>query len=66
MRTDVTPLHADDRLDRAVELFVENDLVVLPVVDDTPERHVIGIVKRTDVASTYLRHVHGEAKKANA
>jgi chloride channel protein, CIC family len=64
MRTDVTPLHADDRLDRAAELFVENDLVALPVVDGTPERRVIGIVKRTDVSRTYLRHVHGDANKA--
>jgi CIC family chloride channel protein len=64
MRTDITPLHADERLDRALELFVENDLVALPVVDGTPERRVIGIVKRTDVASTYLRHVHGDSSKA--
>ena len=64
MRTEITPLHADDRLDRAVELFVENDLVVLPVVDTTPDRRIIGIVKQTDVASTYLRHVHGDSSKA--
>jgi CIC family chloride channel protein len=63
MRTDVTPLHPDDRLDRAAELFVENDLVALPVVDGTPEQRVIGLVKRTDVASTYLRYVQGESSK---
>ncbi len=63
MRTDITPLRADDRLDRAVELFVENDLVALPVVDGSAERRVIGIVKQTDVASTYLRHVQGESSK---
>ncbi|HZZ80473.1 MAG TPA: chloride channel protein [Gemmataceae bacterium] len=61
MRTDVTPLRADYRLDQAVELFVENDLVALPVVDES--QRVIGIVKRTDVASTYLKHVQGEANK---
>lgn len=65
MRTDLTPLHADDRLDRAVELFVENDLVALPVVDGTLDRRVIGMVKRTDVSSTYLRHVHGNSSEAN-
>jgi CBS-domain-containing membrane protein len=64
MRTDITPLHVDDRLDRAAELFVENNLVALPVVDGTPEQRVIGLVKRTDVASTYLRHVQGESSKA--
>jgi chloride channel protein, CIC family len=64
MRTDVAPLHADDRLDRAAELFVKNDLVALPVVDGTQERRVIGLVKRTDLASTYLRHVQGDSSKA--
>jgi CIC family chloride channel protein len=64
MRTDVAPLCADYRLDRAVELFVENDLEALPVVDGTPERRVIAIVRRTDVASTYLRHVQGVPNKA--
>jgi CIC family chloride channel protein len=59
MRSDVEPLHPEDRLDRAVELFVENDLLALPVVDDSPEKHVLGIVKRSDVTRTYLRHVHG-------
>jgi CIC family chloride channel protein len=59
MRTDVTPLQPDDRLDRALELFVESDLLALPVVDGSPQRRVIGIVKRADVSSTYLRYVHG-------
>jgi chloride channel protein, CIC family len=59
MRADVTPLHADDRLDRAVELFVESDRLVLPVVDGTPEQRVIGIVRRADITAAYLRRVHG-------
>jgi hypothetical protein len=42
-----------------LELFVESDRLTLPIVDGTPERRVIGIVKRADVSSTYLRHVHG-------
>jgi len=57
----VTPLHVDDPLDLALELFAESNLLVLPVVDDSPERRVLGIVKRSDVVSTYLRHVQGEA-----
>jgi CIC family chloride channel protein len=64
MRTDIVPLRAEHRLDRALELFVENDLMALPVVDDTPERRVIGLVKRTDVSSTYLRHVQGEPSRS--
>jgi CIC family chloride channel protein len=59
MRSDVTPLQLDDRLDRAQELFVENDLLALPVVDTLVERRVVGIVKRSDIAGAYLRHVHG-------
>jgi CIC family chloride channel protein len=59
MRSDVTPLQLDDRLDRAQELFVENDLLALPVVNNLAERKVVGIVKRSDIAGAYLRRVHG-------
>lgn len=59
MRHDVTPLVPDDRLDAAMERFVDNDLLALPIVDDRAQRRVIGIVRRFDVASAYLRYVHG-------
>jgi chloride channel protein, CIC family len=59
MRTDVDPLHLEDRVDRALELFVENDLTALPVVDGSPDRKVLGVVKRSDISNAYLRHVHG-------
>ncbi len=59
MRADVTPLRPDDRLDRALELFVESDLLALPVVDDAPQARVVGVVKRADVSGTYLRYVQG-------
>lgn len=59
MRSDIRPLHPDDTLDRALELFVENDLLALPVVDDLESRHVIGLVRRFEIASAYLRRVHG-------
>jgi CBS-domain-containing membrane protein len=57
MRGDVTPLRPEDRLDQALELFVESDLLALPVVDG--ERRVVGVVKRADVSGAYLRQVHG-------
>jgi CIC family chloride channel protein len=60
MRGDVIPLRPEDRIDRALELFVENDLLALPVVDNGKDKRVIGIVKRFDIASAYLRHVHGQ------
>jgi CIC family chloride channel protein len=57
MRIDVLPLKPEDRLDHALELFVENDLLELPVIDATGK--VVGIVKRADISGNYLRHVHG-------
>jgi CIC family chloride channel protein len=59
MRSNVRPLAPDDRLDHALELFVENDLLALPIVDDLHERKVIGIARRFDISSAYLRHVQG-------
>ena len=38
------PLQLDDRLDRAQKLFVEHDLLALPVVDNLAERRVVGMV----------------------
>jgi CIC family chloride channel protein len=59
MRTDVDALHLEDRVDRALELFVENDLTALPVIDGSGDRKVLGLVQRSDISSAYLRHVHG-------
>ncbi len=61
MNTDVTPLTPDDALDRAMELFIENDLLSLPVVDDLRQRKVLGMVRRQEIGSAYLHHVHGPA-----
>jgi CIC family chloride channel protein len=61
MRTEVHPLTPDDTLDRALELFVENDLLTLPVVTNLGQRQVIGMVSRFDISSAYLQHVHGPA-----
>jgi CIC family chloride channel protein len=60
MRSDIVPLKATDRLDRALEIFVEDDVLSLPVVDESADQCVIGIVKRADISSMYLRYVHGE------
>jgi CIC family chloride channel protein len=61
MRT-VTPLAPELGLDRAQELFIENDVLALPVIDGEKGR-VVGIVRRSDVAQTYLRRVHGLSKE---
>ena len=61
MRTDVQPLTPEDTLDRAQELFVENDLLTLPIVNDLQRRQVIGMVRRFDIASAYLQRLHGPA-----
>jgi CIC family chloride channel protein len=59
MRTDVRPLTPEDTLDRALELFVESDRLALAVVDGSPERKVIGVLRRSEISNTYLQHVHG-------
>jgi CIC family chloride channel protein len=61
MRSDVHPLTPNDTLDRALELFVENDLLIVPVVANLTERQFVGMVSRFDISSAYLRHVHGPA-----
>ncbi len=55
-RGGVTPLKPDDDLGRALELFVENDLLALPVADR--DRKVLGVVRRSDVVGEYLKRVH--------
>ncbi len=64
MRTTVEPLTPEDRLDRAMELFAENDLLVLPVVNGHDGRQVIGLVRRSDLAQAYLRQLHGRPEGA--
>lgn len=59
MRPVVNPLEPADRLDEALEAFVENDLLALPVVEGGGSRRVVGIVRRSEIAQEYLRHVHG-------
>ena len=54
-------LTGQDTLDRALELFVENDVLALPIVADLDQREVIGMIRRQEIASAALRHVHGTA-----
>jgi CBS domain-containing protein len=55
----VLPLTPEDPLDQAMELFVESDLLALPVVDGLGSKKVLGIVKRADLSGTYLRQLQG-------
>jgi CIC family chloride channel protein len=59
MRSDITPLTPNDTLQTAAERFAENDLGSLPIVDDLESRRFLGLLRRTDVASTYLKMLHG-------
>ena len=61
MRGGVQPLTPDQPLERAAELFVENDLSELPVINSANERKFLGIVRRTDMARAYLRRVHARS-----
>ncbi len=62
MLSQMQPLTPDDTLDRAQELFIENDLLALPVVNNLEQRQVVGIVRRFEIASAYLRHIHGPTR----
>jgi chloride channel protein, CIC family len=59
MRSDVQPLTPLNTLDRALELFVENDLMALPVVDNSQNRTLVGMLRRFDISNAYVRHLHG-------
>ncbi|MFL5342485.1 MAG: chloride channel protein [Gemmataceae bacterium] len=58
MRPVDQPLQPDDPLDEALEAFVENDLLALPVVAGDGSRRVVGVVRRAEIAQAYLSHVH--------
>jgi CIC family chloride channel protein len=60
MRGTVRPLTAEQSLERAAELFVENDLSELPVVSSDGDGKLVGMVRRTDMARAYLRRVHAQ------
>jgi CIC family chloride channel protein len=59
VRVKVTPLVPQDSVDRAMELFVVNDLLELPVVADLNALNVVGTVRRMDIAAGYLRRLQG-------
>jgi len=61
---DVEPLMPDDELDLAMELFVENDLLALPIVDNRVDRRVIGMIRRYEIANTYLSYLHEADRRA--
>jgi chloride channel protein, CIC family len=61
MRSDIVPLRLEDPVERAMELFAESDLLVLPVIDGSEPR-VVGVVKRYDIAGAYLERVQGNGR----
>ena len=62
MRSDVRPLHPDDRLDLGMQLFAETDLLVLPVVDGSPQNRVIGLVRRVGSLQGVPEQASGEPR----
>lgn len=60
MRERFVPLVPGDSIDRAVEMFSENDLPELPVVTNRTDRQFLGMVRRTDVARVYLGEIHAK------
>jgi CIC family chloride channel protein len=57
MRAGMKALRPDAPLDEALEVFVESDLQALPVVEG-PQRRLVGMVRRQDIAAAYLRRLH--------
>jgi Mg/Co/Ni transporter MgtE len=57
MRTVENPLLPADRVDEALEAFVENDLLALPVVDKLGGR-LLGMIRRSEITQAYLQRVH--------
>jgi CBS-domain-containing membrane protein len=51
-------LRPEDRLDLAMELFADADLLALPVCDR--DQRVVGLVRRADLSQAYLRQLHGQ------
>jgi CBS domain-containing protein len=66
MRPLERPLCPDDRLDEAMELFAESDLLAMPVVESVKGGRVVGLVRRSDLAQAYLRQVHGRREAVGA
>ena len=61
VRGRVRPLTPDSPLERAIELFVENDLPELPVVNTVAEKKFLSMVRRSDITRAYLHRVHGDS-----
>jgi CIC family chloride channel protein len=59
VRTDVAPLSPGDQVETAMRAFAEYDVLALPVVDGAGDGKLVGMVKRFDVSSAYLRAVGG-------
>lgn len=59
MNTNLPVLRAGDPLDRALEAFAESDRMALTVVSDDPGSRVLGVVRRVDISTAYLRRVQG-------
>lgn len=57
LRSSVTPLCPSDKLEVAVERFIEHDVLMLPVVQDHESRKFLGMIRRRDVDRAYLRYL---------
>ena len=66
MRDDVKPLTPEDPLERAVEVFAENDLQELPVVNSRTENSSCWqALRQADIARRLLfKRVHAQGVRA--
>ena len=54
MSTDLAVIHADDRLDYALDYMRQRNIGRLPVVADNNPRELIGIITTSDIVATYM------------
>jgi CIC family chloride channel protein len=59
LMSEVTPTVPEETLESVYSVLVENDWMALPVVNNLQERQVVGMVRRHEVASAYLRLLSG-------
>lgn len=57
MRPEAQPLIAADRIQRALESFVERNTTVLPVVDNATQQHYLGVIRHTQLGAAALNQL---------
>jgi CIC family chloride channel protein len=66
MRPNDSALQPATGMDEAMEHFVEEDVLALPVTAGAEDHRFVGMVRRADIAQAYLRQLHPKAGESQA